>query len=102
MIGGTVGIQDQAELRRKRRQPLRYLADIVIDQRGSTCSCSILDISDSGARLSIDEEVELPDRFILLLNKSGDARRVCHLVWREGKNLGVRFVRSPEQNRKVM
>jgi hypothetical protein len=80
---------------------MRYLANILIDQHGSTRPCSILDISDSGARLSIDEEVELPDQFILLLNNSGDARRVCRLVWRDGKTSGVRFLRSPEQNRKV-
>lgn len=49
------------------------------------------DVSDSGARLIVDEEGELPDKFILLLNKSGEARRVCRLVWRDGKTLGVEF-----------
>jgi hypothetical protein len=82
--------RDRVELRRKRRRELRYLAHILIDEHGVR-SCAISDISDSGARLIVDEEGELPDKFILLLNKSGGARRVCRLVWRDGKTVGVEF-----------
>lgn len=91
----------RAELRRKRRQPFRYSANILIDQNSNTRSCSISDISDSGARLLIDDEGDLPDQFSLLLNTSGQVRRVCRVVWRDGKALGVKFLRSPDQDQRV-
>ena len=94
--------RNQGELRRKRRQTLRYSANILLNQQGGTRACSILDISESGARLSTDDEAELPDQFILLLDKTGNARRICRLVWREGTKVGVKFVRSAEQDRKVI
>jgi hypothetical protein len=98
VVRGNLG--DRVELRRKRRQPLRYTASILIDERGSTRSCSIFDISHTGARLLIDDEGELPDKFILLLNRNGEARRICRLVWRDGKSVGVAFQRLSDEDRR--
>jgi PilZ domain len=84
--------RDQAELRRYRRQLLRYGASILVDQRGTTRPCSISDISESGARLLLEHDAELPEKFILLLTPKGDARRICRLVWRDGNVLGVSFL----------
>jgi hypothetical protein len=83
--------RQKSELRTKRRQTLRYAAKIVMDENGTTQSCLISDISESGARLITKEAGELPDQFILLLSSTGEVRRTCSLVWREGKVTGVRF-----------
>ena len=39
----------------------------------------------------LQAECELPERFILLLTPSGEARRHCRLVWRNGLSAGVAF-----------
>ena len=33
----------------------------------------------------------MPDRFPLFLSRNGSARRVCTVVWRKPKQLGVTF-----------
>ena len=46
------------------------------------------------ARLALDRDQELPDTFILLLTASGDARRHCRVIWRDGLTVGVEFPQS--------
>ncbi len=56
--------------------------------------CTMLDVSDSGARLQVDgslDGLDLKD-FILLLSAIGSAHRRCDLVWRDGNYIGVRFL----------
>jgi hypothetical protein len=57
-------------------------------------ACGIADISASGARLNLENDVELPAEFILLLTPNGQARRHCRVIWREGLSLGVKFPES--------
>ncbi|HEX4407372.1 MAG TPA: PilZ domain-containing protein [Xanthobacteraceae bacterium] len=86
--------RNQTELRQNKRQNLRYAATLLIDQDGTTQPCRVADISETGARLITDESTELPEQFILVLTPMGEVRRVCRLIWRDGKRLGVRFVNS--------
>jgi hypothetical protein len=36
---------------------------------------------------------ELPNRFVLLLTETGQPRRHCRIVWRDGLIVGVEFQR---------
>ena len=81
----------RAELRKKPRRHFHYNAKILKDKDSPPCACSISDISDSGARLALENDVELPDTFVLLLTRNGDARRHCRVIWRDGLMLGVKF-----------
>jgi hypothetical protein len=83
------------ELRKKRRQPLRYRAMIPGSKGQAPRACLIADISETGAKVMFDREIELPDRFILMLTSNGNARRVCRVVWRTGLTAGVEFARDP-------
>jgi hypothetical protein len=87
----TEGSRSRAELRRKPRRHFRYSAKILTDKKGPRCSCSISDISESGARLVLDSDEELPHRFVLLLTAKGEARRHCRVVWRHELTVGVAF-----------
>jgi hypothetical protein len=80
-----------AELRKKPRRNFHHSARILIDGKNPPRSCLISDISESGARLVLKSDDELPERFTLLLSKAGDVRRICRVVWRAGLNIGVRF-----------
>ncbi len=57
--------------------------------------CMILEMSDSGAKLSLaGASVDvLPDAFALLLARSGP-KRPCRVVWRSQQEIGVGFVRA--------
>jgi hypothetical protein len=86
--------RNRAELRRKPRRQFHYNASVLLDGTSPPCACAIADISATGARLVLESERELPERFILLLTRNGDARRNCRVVWRNGLTVGVQF---PEQ-----
>ena len=83
--------RNQAELRRKPRRHFHYNASVLLDGTSSPIACAISDISEIGARIVLEAECELPERFILLLTPTGEARRHCRLVWRNGLTAGVEF-----------
>ena len=53
--------------------------------------CVLSDISDTGARLDVEDSSTLPDRFMLLLSGTGSARRSCRVIWRAPAQVGVAF-----------
>jgi hypothetical protein len=57
--------------------------------------CTVLDVSRSGARLSIDDPNALPNEFILELKT--DLIRWCRVVWRRNKEVGVEYILRPTQ-----
>jgi hypothetical protein len=82
--------RNRAELRKKPRQ-FHYDANILSGKDTPPLACSIADISESGARLNLENNAELPDNFILLLTAIGGARRQCRVIWRDGATVGVKF-----------
>ena len=83
--------RNQAELRKKPRRQFHYNASVLLDATSSPQPCAIADISATGARIVLQSACELPERFILLLTRGGEARRHCRLVWRDGLAAGVEF-----------
>lgn len=81
------------EKRQARRQPLRYTAWIALtaDQRHG---CVVSDVSDSGARIDVQDSKLIPDHFVLMLSSNGAARRFCRVMWRKPTQIGVQFARS--------
>ena len=81
------------EKRLARRQPLRYTAWVAVtaEQR---LGCVVSDISDTGARIDVQDSNVIPDQFVLLLSSNGAARRFCRVVWRKPTQMGVKFERS--------
>jgi len=80
-------------VRDKRSEPrrtMRYSAWILAGPDQSH-SCRVSDISDSGARINIDDADKLPERFFLMLSERGTVRRSCRVIWREPNQLGVKF-----------
>jgi hypothetical protein len=79
------------EQRRLRRATLNREAAIYSDSR-LVISCAVVDISASGARISLSMEAEIPNEFVLALERNGNVRRRCQLTWRSETAIGVRFV----------
>jgi hypothetical protein len=57
--------------------------------------CTVLDISQAGAKVVVQESQGIPDRFELAFFQSLDKRQRCEVIWRRGKVLGVKFVAGP-------
>ncbi len=54
-------------------------------------TCSVLDVSNSGARLHINEDQQLPSAFWIKISGLPRKRRAT-LRWRDGNQVGVEFV----------
>lgn len=78
--------------RKTRRRPIRYSAWMALDS-DKLHGCVLSDISDTGARIDVEDAASLPDRFMLLLSGTGSARRRCRVVWRAPAQVGVAFER---------
>lgn len=90
-MGGVAKSRGGRELRKKPRRQFDYLAKILTSKNEPPRLCTIADISQNGARLVLDADDELPQRFVLLLSVTGEARRFCRLVWQSGPTVGVEF-----------
>lgn len=65
---------------------------IIFNSGWSTLSCVILDVSKGGARLRLsDLSVHCPDEFKLRSESTGQTR-LCAVVWRRDRDLGVQWV----------
>src|SRR6188472_271343 len=59
-------------------------------------SCTMLDVSEEGTRLTVDGSVQglFLKEFFLLLSSTGPAFRRCELAWVNGDELGVTFLKQ--------
>lgn len=81
----------------KRNAPRKRVlkgATIAFNDRASTISCSVKDISDTGARLRISKGVAVPSRFDLIIEVDG-VEVPCTVAWRKGEEIGVTFDAPP-------
>ena len=65
--------------------------------------CMMEDISETGAKLTVEGSVEglHLKEFFLLLSSTGLAYRRCELAWVNGDQIGVNFLR-PDKKKKVI
>ena len=65
--------------------------------------CTMEDVSDTGARLTIDGSIEGLNlkEFFLLLSSTGLAYRRCELAWVIGDQIGVNFLKQGDKKKKA-
>ncbi|MEM7633917.1 MAG: PilZ domain-containing protein [Pseudomonadota bacterium] len=81
------------ERRRSGRRNVRIGASAIIANSEATIDCMILDFSDSGAKLQMTEVDIITARFKLFVPEI-DHIYECEVVWRDGRNLGVKFTNA--------
>jgi hypothetical protein len=69
----------------------RHLSAWIKVEGRARCECQVLDISKHGAKVIVALPSAVPDRFELAFFQ-GDQNRVCEVVWRRAKMLGVKFI----------
>ncbi|WP_426410710.1 PilZ domain-containing protein [Bradyrhizobium ganzhouense] len=64
--------------------------------------CTMEDVSESGAKLTIDGSVEglHLKEFFLVLSSTGLAYRRCELAWVNGDQIGVNFLKQGDKKKK--
>jgi hypothetical protein len=75
-----------------RRQTMSSPAWIEVNSSGLLERCKLMDLWESGARLSITDDRDLPPQFNLYLARIGQAAHQCRIVWQRGNEVGVEFV----------
>ncbi len=82
----------QKEKRKNSRKPMRYTAWVAMEN-SQLHGCVVADISETGARLDVENSEQLPDNFTLLLSgqRNNTPHRHCHVVWRLPNQIGVHF-----------
>src|SRR5260370_19572122 len=70
----------------------RYASAWIFLNGGADSECQVLDVSLHGAKLVAREPSEVPARFELAFLQNGQKRRICEVMWRRGKMLGIKFV----------
>ena len=58
-------------------------------------ACRIIDISDGGVRLEIDE-AEVSKEFNLMFPGPAGRTRECRMIWRSGREIGAEFIDTPQ------
>jgi len=81
----------EANRRKSVRRAIGYKARIIANDGSWGRDCRVLDVSQTGAKLAIEQPAELPDDFVLALSARGSAMRHCRVVWTTEREVGVRF-----------
>jgi hypothetical protein len=80
------------ENRKSIRRVVRHPAMLLNDDESILGLCDVLDVSATGAKLTMRAPAELPVEFVLLLSKMASVRRRCRILWQAEQTVGVEFV----------
>ena len=79
--------------KREARKSVRQSGWITLDGGFAARPCTVLDLSSSGARITIDDPNAVTAKVRLALSRDARTGRSCAVVWRRGKTVGVKFIR---------
>lgn len=91
---GTGGQKTPGDARIAPRRRILKAGVVAYNDRHTTLACMVRDISTTGARIRVDGSVSAPDTFELLIALDG-LEASCEVVWRNGNELGARFLSAP-------
>jgi c-di-GMP-binding flagellar brake protein YcgR len=78
--------------RRSIRFSTRCPAWIEFDDDTPPLRCTLLDVSEGGARISVAFPKRLPERFALILEDDVAHARRCRVVWRGDAEVGISYL----------
>jgi hypothetical protein len=81
--------------RKSPRSKFDFPARMVFGPGVRSATCTIVDLSDTGAKLKVLSTQNIPDEFVLLIGGHREIKRRCHVVWRAHSMLGARFLDRP-------
>lgn len=88
--------QSFIEKRRSMREHVHFPAWTETGDSSRRPECTVLDLSEGGARIMMSSPTGLPKEFWLVFSKDGTRRRRCRTVWRSGTEVGVIYLGPPQ------
>ncbi|MGE0752845.1 MAG: PilZ domain-containing protein [Variibacter sp.] len=85
--------------RKERRRQIKHAGRIISVDGVLSISCIVLDISESGARIAVENPADVPEEFILSFVDNARVSRLCQQVWRSDHHLGIKFTAAPPPRR---
>jgi hypothetical protein len=83
-------ISNRQDKRQSKRKPVDRAAYIRLGGF-ATRPCTVIDYSDSGVRISVDNAASVPAGFTLLFSKDSEGRS-ARVKWRRGNQIGAEFI----------
>lgn len=81
------------EKKRATRKSVQRGAWIVLDGGFAARPCTVIDLSDSGAKIRTDDPSSVNSKLKLSFSRDGRKGRSCEVAWRRGHTMGLRFCR---------
>jgi hypothetical protein len=92
----TTGLRKNPMLGAKKRDARRSLRQpgwITLDGGFAARACVVEDLSESGAKITVEDNNSLPAKLRLAFRRDERGGRPCEVVWHRGRTVGVKFVR---------
>jgi hypothetical protein len=77
-----------AERRKTPRRRVLKSGTIILGKKAAL-PCTVRNLTESGAALEVDATFAIPSTF--LFSQPGQGARICKVIWRTDKRLGVHF-----------
>jgi len=78
------------------RRSLRYTTNcrawIEFDDDTPPLSCTVVDISEGGARIEVASPQRLPEEFSLIITEDAGNVRRCRIIWRADNEIGISYL----------
>jgi hypothetical protein len=77
---------------RSARKSVQQPGWLVFDGSFAARPCTVVDLSDTGAKIKVNEPSPLPTKLRLAFSRDVRTGRPCEVVWQRGKTIGVKFI----------
>lgn len=97
----TVLVDPNSHQRRMhKRKPFEKRVVLLSPKLEVLDTAMLIDISSGGACLRLDAEQwqHIPANFMMLITPNGAVRRLCKMIWRENRKIGIEFTK-PEKKK---
>jgi hypothetical protein len=74
------------------RKSIQQAAWLVFDGSFAARPCKVLDLSDTGAKVTASEGSPVRTKLRLAFSRDVRTGRPCEVVWQRGKTFGVKFI----------
>jgi hypothetical protein len=81
-----------ADRRRHSRRPVNKAAELTLRTGEDVFECTVIDESEGGVQVELDEEVELPDEAVIRF--SDHASQLVRRCWSLGTKVGYQFIEA--------
>ena len=89
----ALGLGKIGAKKREARRSLRQPGWITLEGGFAARPCLVEDLSESGARVTVEDNNTLPAKLRLAFTRDARNGRPCEVVWRRGRTVGIKFVR---------